>query len=114
MLLTIVLIFFAFVALAALEIRLFWQVGERDDRRSGRKQSNGCRDELPSRPAARRLSEAATLRSPVISVIRLASPGHPANCSEPDDAPTPAEFANAITTGLTRSRHSIADRARRR
>jgi hypothetical protein len=37
MLLTIVLTLFAMVVLAALEISLFWQLGERDDRRRGRK-----------------------------------------------------------------------------
>ncbi len=39
MLLTITLILLAAIALAALEIRLFWWLGERDDRRRARERS---------------------------------------------------------------------------
>lgn len=52
MLLTITLILLAAIALAALEIRLFWLLGERDDRRRARERST----EDASKPSTRRPS----------------------------------------------------------
>ena len=52
MLLTITLILLAAIAIAALEIRLFWRLGERDDRRRAHERST----EDASKPSTRRPS----------------------------------------------------------
>ena len=56
MLLTIALILLATIAVAALEVTLFWQMGERDDRRRARERASAG----GSQPVMRRPTRSAT------------------------------------------------------